>query len=468
MSSFLWFFNDLLRKSKALRIRHETRICLPPESNLTPSSGVAVATMSPHDYDLVRRQLDTLLGPDRNKIPGEEVRQGHPHVVGYSDPSICKGYLLGLCLSTLSVKRRGCLMSCNKVHSDEARREFEAADHNGCAPEKRRWQRDLADDCRTVVNDEDRRIQAAAHRLKAAYGFEEPASAIVVKDLSVLQSLGLLVNGVPSSAVESESDAEEDEKSPASDHVANTETKVSGGDVVGSGANSMEIRIIGGQSSKNPVFPVHDSTVKDQSSGGARGTCMGTSTGKESKIKNTKSGDAKCSTAPTVASVLPPRHHIGEDGRSGPGGLLLSKSYKQRVCGQCGGLFSLYDAETRLASHFSGKQHTSLVAVREKLHQLEESLRGGYDVRSRLPEEGRNNSPVSRPIRSSGSEPWDARVRQPRSRSPRRGRLNGDRDPRAFSSGGPIHYAGFGRRGVSDRASKRHRGDSGQTWIGRH
>lgn len=425
--------------------------------------------MSPHDYDLVRRQLDTLLGPDRNKIPGEDIRQGHPHVVGYNDPQICKGYLLGLCLSTLSVKRGGCMMSCDKVHSDEARREFEDADRNGRAPEKRRWQQDLADECRIVVNDEDRRIQAAAHRLKAAYGFEEPATAIIVKDLPVLQSLGLLVNGVPSATGESASDDEEDEKSPGLEGIAVLNAKVEGGDAVGSGSTSMEIRIIGGESQdKNPVSPAHDSAVKDQSSNAAPATSMDAAAGKECKIEGLVTEEAKAATSPSASIAMPPRHRIGEAGRSGPGGLLLSKSYKQRVCGQCGGLFSLYDAETRLASHFSGKQHTSLVAVREKLRRLEESLRGGYDVGRRWTEGGRSPGPLSRPLRSSGPEVWDERVRPPRSRSPRRGRFNGDRDPRAFTSNGHVHYAGPGRRGDNDRSSKRHRGDSGQGWTGRH
>lgn len=427
--------------------------------------------MSPHDYDLVRRQLDSLLGPDRNKLPGEDARLGHPQFVGYSDPSLCKGYLLGLCLSTLSVKRRGYMMSCNKVHSDEARREFEEADRNGLAHEKRRWQQDLADECRVVVNDEDRRIQGAAHRLKQTYGFEEPASAVIVRDLSVLQSLGLLVNGVPASMGAAASDDDEEGDSPAPESTALTTAKEEGGDgTVVSGDTSMEIRIIGGESAKKSESRGIDSDVRAHSSRKTPATPLEAAT--ETEIKNDAgSGDEDVKDAPALVEsvALLSKHRIGEEGGVGPGGLLLNKSYKQRVCGQCGGLFSLYDAETRLASHFSGKQHTSLVALREKLRQLEETLRGGYNDSRRRTEGGRTAPP--RPPRNSGHDGWDSRGRRPRSRSPRRGPFGEDRESGGgfnFPVRGPVQYGGSGRRGGNDRALKRHRGDPGQARSGRH
>jgi LUC7 N_terminus len=343
--------------------------------------------MSPHDYDSVRRQLDTLLGVDRNKLPGEEHEGGHS--VGYDDISLCKDFLLGLCLSTLSVKRRGYLVSCNKLHSDEALRQFRLADAKGAVREKRRWQQDLAEACRVVINDEDRRIQGVARRLKQSYGFEEQPSAIIVKDLSVLQSLGLLVDGIPTvddEALRSDDDdegASNDDASPRREGVesmGDKDGKVTGASVAD---GAMDIKILGRRS------PTSDGKIAG-SAARALETSSATQNAREvfGKVNNTvEGGDEEDETmvplkVEVTASVFP-RHSIGVDGGVGPCGLLLNKEYKQRVCGQCGGLFSLYDAETRLASHFSGKQHTSLVAVRAKLSDLEEELRGGWDVKRR-------------------------------------------------------------------------------------
>lgn len=292
--------------------------------------------MSPHDYDSVRRQLDQLLGPERNKLPGTHASSGPSVTLSYDDPSVCKDYLLNFCLSSLAIKHKS--FACNLTHSADALRQFKCARD---ARATRFWQQDLANSCRTIVDDEDRRIHGAARRLKESYGFPEPPAAIIVKDLGVLQELGLLVGGV-------EEKDEEDEE----------EVEM----VVEKKEEDTGIKVLNGEEAKTKS----EASAPERKEGENEGQ---DGLKKDGAGEGGKSGEASAQAKPRRT------FNGGEDG-VGPGGLLLNGDYKQRVCGQCGGLVSLYDAETRLVSHFTGQHHRSMVALRKKLRELEEELRG--------------------------------------------------------------------------------------------
>jgi hypothetical protein len=153
-----------------------------------------------------------------------------------------------------SEKRRGYLVSYKKLHSEESLRRFRLADAKGTVRETRRWPQDLAEACHVVVKDEDRRIPGVARRLKQSYGFEHQPSAIIVKDLSVLKSLGLLVDSIPTiddEAPRSEDDNEGvsyDDTSPRREWVASMSDK--DGKVTGASVadGAMEIKILGRKS----------------------------------------------------------------------------------------------------------------------------------------------------------------------------------------------------------------------------
>lgn len=352
------------------------------------------------------------MGPDRNvPLSGRSSRRPHPATsIDVEAPNLCKDYILGFCLSSLSIKRRGTSLVCAKVHSDEARRRVQDLVAQGRPPRDYvNWHRELIDNCRSVVGDEDRRIAGVARRLKESYGFSEPPSAIIVQNLRVLQELGILVSGVLSADAQVRNvDDEEDISGPSVDigpsdvaveHSAEPEIGIK---ILGVASGDREISsakaatgvvpAVRGDSSLGKKSEESKSNGKDHSEGGEEfiAKADGKDTGKDENTKNTageghgeaederkddRSGKAenlsvdKGGSSPSNPEAAM-RSKLWENTGTGPGGLLLNREYKQRVCGQCGGLISLHDAETRLASHYAGKQHTSLVSLREKLLEV--------------------------------------------------------------------------------------------------
>jgi RNA-binding protein Luc7-like 2 len=116
-------------------------------------------------YDAVRRQLDQLMGVDRNELPSNRSKKD---TIQFDDPRVCKHYLLGLCPSLLTVKRRGDSGPCTNIHDDNLVKRFNDENAAGRVRDVLRWQASLAQICRTIVADEDRRIQGVARRLKVS------------------------------------------------------------------------------------------------------------------------------------------------------------------------------------------------------------------------------------------------------------------------------------------------------------
>lgn len=466
-------------------------------------------------YDSVRKQLDQLLGVDRNEL---HARQKPRDVIRYHDPKVCKHYLLGLCPSTLSIKHRQCGEICNKIHSDETVDQFRKDDTAGLVREKVHWARDLASVCRAVVYDEDRRIQGIARRLKETYGFEEPPSAIMVRSIETLQALGLLIHGVSAAgAPNSDGELEEGEVTAvnavtddgASDHDGgkgaekNTDeitvlnTSVQGASAGGKSGVDDEIKILNvaptvaarseeanvenshrddaekvdsprilsaasadadkvARRSSSPESAKYSASSGSAASGSALSSGDGRSNSKqggfikaqeESTEENEQStkddSDAGHQELPKSVS---PRRHIAESSGIGPDGLLLNKEYKLRVCGQCGGLISLHDAESRLSTHYAGKAHTSAVAVRSKLAELDFMLRVESFSRK------------DRPVELSRGHYPDGGDKHSFERERHRGRRD-DRNRSAFQAPSPIRRPGFSssRRGNYNDGDYSHR-----------
>jgi hypothetical protein len=395
-------------------------------------------------YDSVRRQLDQLLGVDRNEL---HRRRETPEVLNHSDPRVCKDFLLGLCLASLPDKRIGSDVPCDKVHSEQVLARFREDDKRGRVRDKVVWQRDLAAACRAKVLDEDRRIQSIARRLKDMYGFNEPVNAIIVRDLSTLQSLGLLVGGVGDNQDGSESDDEDlidgdyidhGRVRAEASHSDPPSTSLSGTFVLEHGTHDHvepTIRVLNVSSGTAPDSPSgnasHPTTCSRAGGTTTQSDCSKCNSNETAPIDSNSSDLGKslknsstnlkesCPGATSSSHSAPATNALGRDSSSdhgsemvskeppavdssdrcgeasacnssevqnksvlkgewtgnGPGGLLLNREYKLRVCGQCGGLISLHDAESRLATHYSGKAHTSAVAVREKLRDLDAILR---------------------------------------------------------------------------------------------
>lgn len=470
-------------------------------------------------YESVRRQLDKLLGPDRDVLRTAD-RQSE-EALRFDHQSVCKDYLLGLCLSTLAFKRRGMADSCNKLHSDDLVEKFREADRSQQVPMKRAWQQQLAASCRALVLDEDRRIQGIASRLKETYGFSEPARAIVVPDLATLQSLGILVNGVDAAkqddelADESGSDASNpgDGDGDGDGGRATTPgTAVPRTDASLASEEDLEIKILDSssttpssritetsavhaadkradpeatdppsksESTQLGPSPPSGSTEEKQTSlsktsqagvpeaNGSIVSAVGASQDKDGETQAESQKDANKAELPVDEDPpLKPGNKPSSEAKKpnntersgtesppglategvGPGGLLLKREYKLRVCGLCGGLFSLHDAESRLATHYAGKSHASAVRVRSKLSELEQDLensvtRQGTDRRDyrrpAMPFHHDRPDSGARDFDRSRERPWDNRSHADRgSRRSPRASYRSDRGPEDYYGGG--------------------------------
>lgn len=140
-------------------------------------------------YDSVRAQLDKLLGADRNG----PLTSGASAPVSYSDATVCKNYLLGFCPHDLYIKHRSEPGSCPKQHLPAAREAFEKDRAIGRASgDAARWTRDLFIECRSILDDEERRIRAHARRLQESYNANGPLIGLMIRSFDTLKKLGMV------------------------------------------------------------------------------------------------------------------------------------------------------------------------------------------------------------------------------------------------------------------------------------
>jgi RNA-binding protein Luc7-like 2 len=105
------------------------------------------------DLDLMREELDSLMGINRNNDRAGEV------VSDFRDERVCKFYLLGMCPNEMFVNTKMDEGPCTRVHSDALKEEFERSgdttifDHN------------LEHELLKRISDVDRSIERARSRL---------------------------------------------------------------------------------------------------------------------------------------------------------------------------------------------------------------------------------------------------------------------------------------------------------------
>ncbi|EME32669.1 Luc7-like protein 3 [Galdieria sulphuraria] len=114
-------------------------------------------------YDDIRKQLDLLLGPNRDGVQ----REAPP--TSFKDPRVCKYYLCGVCPHLLFSNTKADVGPCDKVHDDNLRKQYEDARRQG---EHFGYEEELERFCKKLISDVDRRIERAMRRLQVQYGIE--------------------------------------------------------------------------------------------------------------------------------------------------------------------------------------------------------------------------------------------------------------------------------------------------------
>ncbi len=115
--------------------------------------------------------LDELMGRNRNVAPNENVRE-----LRWSDPEVCKYYVVEFCPHDLFTNTKADLGPCHKIHDDELKRRFEEEEDD--SPRKKQHIDDFLRFAHRMLTELQARIKKAKERLHLTQNDDVlPASA---------------------------------------------------------------------------------------------------------------------------------------------------------------------------------------------------------------------------------------------------------------------------------------------------
>jgi len=109
--------------------------------------------------DLLRAQLDELMGKDRNLLPSQKSRNSQLH---FSDKNVCKYFICGFCPHDLFTNTRSDLGSCPYVHDELCREEWEKYSKKSQYP----YETEFYSYLERLICDLDRKIKRGLERLE--------------------------------------------------------------------------------------------------------------------------------------------------------------------------------------------------------------------------------------------------------------------------------------------------------------
>ncbi|XP_065026141.1 uncharacterized protein LOC135650581 isoform X2 [Musa acuminata AAA Group] len=317
--------------------------------------------------DAIRKQLDVLMGANRNGDVTEVSRK-------YYDRDVCRLFLAGLCPHDLFQLTKMDMGPCPKIHSLQLRKEYEEAkakgDHN--------FDRELEDMIERLIVECERKIQRALKRLEE----EDAKAAIAISVSNVTQT--------PEVMELSRHIKEKLKEADAFDFEGKTDSKIRVLEVVeelkAQRADKQAILLLDAfnkdraslpQPNQNPpqlatlsvLNPPDPRTqeminekLKKAEDLGERGMI-------DEAQKALEEAEALKKLGGRQEPVIEPSKYSAVDVRI--------TDQKLRVCDICGAFLSVYDNDRRLADHFGGKLHLGYMQIREKLAELQFSRKRG-------------------------------------------------------------------------------------------
>nr|GMD31284.1 putative RNA-binding protein Luc7-like 2 isoform X1 [Ipomoea batatas] len=310
--------------------------------------------------DAIRKQLDVLMGANRNGDVTEVDRK-------YYDRDVCRLFLSGLCPHDLFQLTKMDMGPCPKVHSLPLRKEYEEAKSKGLD----NYDRDLEDVIDRLIVECDRKISRAVKRLDE----EDAKAAIAISVSEVTQSAEILEL--------SKQIKEKLKEVDQNDLEGNTDLKIRALE---------ELEELRTKRADKQAMLLLDAFNKDRAS-------------LPQPLQNPPQLEPRpaAATDPRIQELINEKlkkaEDLGEQGmvdeaqkaleeaealkklpaRQEP--ILDSSKYtaadvritdqKLRVCDICGAFLSVYDSDRRLADHFGGKLHLGYMQIREKLAELQ-------------------------------------------------------------------------------------------------
>ncbi|KAK7394647.1 hypothetical protein VNO78_15181 [Psophocarpus tetragonolobus] len=311
--------------------------------------------------DAIRKQLDVLMGANRNGDVREVNRK-------YYDRDVCRLYLVGLCPHELFQLTKMDMGPCPNVHSLQLRKEYEEAKAKGTD----NYDRELEDVIDKLIGECDRKIGRALKRLED----EDAKAAIAISVSEVTQT--------PEVLELSKQIKEKLKEADQYDLEGKSDLKIRALEVV------EELRT---QRADKQSMLLLDAFNKDRAS-------LPTPLPNPPPLAPIPVVAPDARTQEMINEKLKKAEDLGEQGmvdeaqkaleeaealkklpaRQEP--VLDSSKYtaadvritdqKLRVCDICGAFLSVYDSDRRLADHFGGKLHLGYMQIREKLAELQE------------------------------------------------------------------------------------------------
>ncbi|CAD5166009.1 unnamed protein product [Musa acuminata subsp. malaccensis] len=312
--------------------------------------------------DAIRKQLDVLMGANRN---GDVREVSHK----YYDRDVCRLFLAGLCPHDLFQLTKMDMGPCPKIHSLQLRKEYEEAkvkgDHN--------FHRELEDMIERLIVECERKIQRALKRLE-----DEDATAAVAISVSK-------VTQTPEVMELSKQIKEKLKEADVFDFEGKTDSKIRVLELVedlkGQRADKQSVLLLDAfnkdraslplpnQNPSQPAsLPVVDPPDRHTQEMIYEKLKKAEDLGERGLIDEAQKALEEAETLKKLGARQEP---ILESSKYSVADVRITDQ-KLRVCDICGAFLSVYDNDRRLADHFGGKLHLGYMLIREKLAELQE------------------------------------------------------------------------------------------------
>ncbi|URE14712.1 RNA-binding protein Luc7-like [Musa troglodytarum] len=345
--------------------------------------------------DAIRKQLDVLMGANRNGDVAEVNRK-------YYDRDVCRLFLAGLCPHDLFQLTKMDMGPCPKIHSLQLRKEYEEAkakgDHN--------FDRELEDMIERLIVECERKIQRALKRLED----EDAKAAIAISVSKVTQT--------PEVIELSKQIKEKLKEADVFDFEGKTDSKIRVLEVVeelkAQRADKQSVLLLDAfnkdraslpQPIQNPsplatlpvLNPPDPHTQEMINEKLKKAEDLGEMGMIDEAQKALEEAEALKKLGARQEPVLESSKYSAADVRI--------TDQKLRVCDICGAFLSVYDNDRRLADHFGGKLHLGYMQIREKLAELQEERNKKRKIDR--PEDDRRSKERSRDRDGAGSRDRD-------------------------------------------------------------
>lgn len=314
--------------------------------------------------DAIRKQLDVLMGANRNGDVREVNRK-------YYDRDVCRLFLVGLCPHELFQLTKMDMGACPKMHSLQLRKEYEEARAKGLE----NYDRDLEDVIDRLIVECDRKITRALKRLED----DDAKAAIAISVTEVTQT--------PEVIELSKQIKEKLKEVDQYDLEGKTDMKIRSLEIVDElrtkRADMQSMLLLDAfnkdraslpQPLPNPPplapLPVVAPDARTQEMINEK-LKKAEDLGEQGMVDEAQKALEEAEALKKLASMAPRQEPVLDSSKYTAADVRITDQ-KLRVCDICGAFLSVYDSDRRLADHFGGKLHLGYMQVREKLAELQE------------------------------------------------------------------------------------------------